>query len=571
MNKHGTIKIPVETPRNGLLGKLKEKSGKLFKDKYRKIVKIGGGIVAGIAITGAALLTYDYFTKPQDYPIRDLVYDAQESVYFADDIPAEGSSDVDREAIISMNKGDAQGTKVGDLIGIAKIETTQTSTKYELENKNKNRIAYGQEKKETVQGGLRLFGATKFIEQYAELIGDSREKEKLWIYEWNEDRSLKHTQLNVIEDENGNKNFVNVLDTFRDNPFYVIPLGTFAGGLKYRDKTLLSEFAKTPENNKKFSELIEAIKNYDTTTGTSARQREQLVRKIIALEEGLDKKVVISSHEDGIIDWFPQDSSIYIGLEPNLIQRVLSCFGKNSIEQSKSNPRYPTEDEIKNVNEIPFPNNPNKDIVKIRVKNHWDLIPGYIPGLAAIGGRSNPFTRRNNGGYTIEDDRGVIAQVKIQDFWLYYGDDLVYKYYLDKNGDGKIDSDKELIGKVLYNVSRSDKIAKEAKNKSDGPRDATLRVHYAFMAGSDWKSRFEDFYLCNAIESTMMDQVERGFGKHSELGFINHARSNILLAEHQSIANLARVRTPTSTAVATLDAKRLFNAAGRDYINNYLK
>jgi hypothetical protein len=128
-----------------------------------------------------------------------------------------------------------------------------------------------------------------------------------------------------------------------------------------------------------------------------------------------------------------------------------------------------------------------------------------------------------------------------------------------------------LIGQVLYRTSWDEG---ESLGRTIGlgksKRDVSKRFIYSFMAGNDWQKREEEFYLCNAIETFMVNELHRGFGKHSDLGWIHAHRSNILLLETRSVPNLGRAITPESTIVAKYDLINLFRAAGRDYVNNYI-
>ena len=51
-------------------------------------------------------------------------------------------------------------------------------------------------------------------------------------------------------------------------------------------------------------------------------------------------------------------------------------------------------------------------------------------------------------------------------FLLFYGQDVLYSYFLDLNGDGHINHEKELIGQVLQRTTFDKKTALEAVKKS---------------------------------------------------------------------------------------------------------
>jgi hypothetical protein len=52
--------------------------------------------------------------------------------------------------------------------------------------------------------------------------------------------------------------------------------------------------------------------------------------------------------------------------------------------------------------------------------------------------------------------------------------------------------------------------------------DVTFTIHYSFMApDDDLKKGLDYFNLCEYVESMLPDQINRGYGKHSILGYIN--------------------------------------------------
>jgi hypothetical protein len=81
----------------------------------------------------------------------------------------------------------------------------------------------------------------------------------------------------------------------------------------------------------------------------------------------------------------------------------------------------------------------------------------------------------------------------------------------------------------------------------------------------DSQEGMEYFNLCGYIESMMPDQVNRGFGKHSMLGYINAQRSDTMLFEDLTIENMSRVLTQESTLVAKYDIVNALIAAKRPY------
>jgi hypothetical protein len=90
------------------------------------------------------------------------------------------------------------------------------------------------------------------------------------------------------------------------------------------------------------------------------------------------------------------------------------------------------------------------------------------------------------------------------------------------------------------------------------------------MAGSNDSSLAEDFYLCGAVESFMINELDRGYGEHTNLGWVYHHRSSIQLLESQSFLSLSRVVTPGSSLAAKYDVVNLFRAADRGYVDQFV-
>ncbi|MFH0925857.1 MAG: hypothetical protein V1872_09580 [bacterium] len=536
-----------------------------YLDNHKKgvVIVVLSGILLLIV---ASYFGADFVTKRQDYPIRKVLYQCQESTSFAGREGHLSSKYADRSSVSIITQGNTDGTKLGEMLGIFKNEITDETLVYQLEDKSKTRIAYTPKKREIVQAGLRLKGSVNFSEEFAELIDKPG---KFITYSFIPERGRKNIEINVLVDEEGRPNFVNELVTYRE-----IPLGSI-WGTNFRDKTKLNEFPKTDKNEELFRQLIQLIDDYNNKTLAKIK-REKLVKQMLDIEEHLDKIPIFVSYEDGMVDILPQESTTYLFSDPSLIKRIKNLFSKEKdirIEGGRS--IYPKKEDIIELRPLEI-NNSKGDIIKIRVENIWDLWPGNYWGLnkLSIGRPPNsikPFAHCNNGGYVIRDSCGDIAKVVIRDFILYYGDDVLYLYYLDKNGDGKIDEERELIGQVLYRTSHDQKSNVEREiDSGDKKKDFTRRVIYSFMAGCDWEKRFEEFYLCNTIESFIVNEVNRGFGKHSKLGWVNNQRSNILLLENRSVQNLARALTPESSLVAKYDIIALFRAAGRSYVEAYI-
>jgi hypothetical protein len=293
------------------------------------------------------------------------------------------------------------------------------------------------------------------------------------------------------------------------------------------------------------------------------------VEEMLDTIESMQTNSIYISYEDGVFDYIPQESSTYLFSRPKLSERIFADL----VKMDTNSPPNSATDISK-----PFQiTNSDSDIVHLRVERLVDLWPGnyFVLNQLAIGEPPNvvrPFAHTNNGGYEIRDDLGVIARITIEDFILRYGDDWVYHYYLDKNGDGVIDEDNERIGKVLYRVNNDERsLAKTQNDDSGNDSDITQHFSYSFMAGSNWKSRKEDFYLCNTVESFIVNEINRGFGTFSDLGWINNQRSNIRLLENRNLGNLARAMSPESALVAKRDIVALLHAAKRSYVNKYIE
>ncbi|MBI1970025.1 hypothetical protein HYS48_04995, partial [Candidatus Woesearchaeota archaeon] len=407
-------------------------------------------------------------------------------------------------------------------------------------------------------------------EQYAEIIGQPG---KYITYSFFPERGVRNIQLNVLVDEQGNRHKMNEMVVFRS-----IPLGWMFGE-RFKDQTELNAFADTPKNKQLLEELLKTIDTYDTMKpepGTR-KTREKMIEKMLSILERVERTPVYVSHEDGVIDWLPQESTTYLFANPSRGKRIKATVRNNettAVQQPL--PVYPSHEYLSRMHPLAI-QNPNGDIVRIRIENSWDLWPGNYWGLNRfrLGKHPNtmkPFEHYNNGAYTIHDDHGVIAQVVFRDLLWSYGEDVVYLYFLDKNGDGKIDREKELIGQVLYRISQDEITDLEPViGRGMEKKDVTQRYVYTFMAGHDGERRHEEFYLCNAIESFITNELNRGFGQHSVLGYVNNQRSNILFLENRSMANLGRALSPESSLVAKYDIVALLRAAGRTYIERYVQ
>ncbi|MDH5802746.1 MAG: hypothetical protein OEZ68_18240, partial [Gammaproteobacteria bacterium] len=383
-------------------------------------------------------LMEDYLTKRQAYPIRHVLFQCNETVQFSRGKIGRQDRFWDRDARTIIQKGNSDGTKLGDILGIQKLETTDEGGQYQLEDKDKTRIAYAVTKLEPVQAGISFTGTLDFRETYAEILG---ENDRFINYRIIPERGAHNLEVNVIADAEGNKKLVNKLITYRSKPLGVL------WGTRFRSATSLDEFLDTPKNQSKERHFFELVDQYHGQAKLSGEQRLKLVQELAQTINSMETQSIYISHEDGIVDYVAQESSTFLFNRPSVVQQFTTpLYSDDGTKPSPGNSGKQGDFAI---------NNTNQELVHIRVERLIDLFPGnyFLLNNLIIGDAPNivrPFSHTNNGGYEIVDGQGVVAKIEIEDFFLHYGDDLLYKYYLDKDGNGIIDSDKELIGQVLY-------------------------------------------------------------------------------------------------------------------------
>jgi hypothetical protein len=313
-------------------------------------------------------------------------------------------------------------------------------------------------------------------------------------------------------------------------------------GKVFRDGTFLEAYKPSPTNEQRVQQFQEYIRILDSQQTSDRATREQMIKEAMQLGEEIETSPVYMTYEDGFFDLLPQESTVYLAHKPTWIERTRDAFlGKS---------RH----------------------IRLRIENSWDLFPGRYPFLRKfrIGKGENavyPFDKYNNGGYTVKDLYGNLARIEIQDFILFYGQDLLYSYYFDLNGDGKLDKEAELIGTVLCRTTHDERMDLEKLVGEGRPKtDVTFTVQYSFMSPTtDLEQSMEYFKLCGYVESMMPDQVNRGFGKHSLLGYINEQRSDIMLFTNLSVENMSRALTQESTLVAKYDIVKALIVAKRPY------
>jgi hypothetical protein len=504
--------------------------------KKAKILTYG---LLGAAALGYGVLWFEYKTKRQDYPERDVLFRGEETTWFKGSHEGRDIAFADKESKIEVKLGGTSSTRVGNIYATYEFTYREKGLDFTAINSENKKFVNTTHRPEKVLDNASLSGGNTFIEE-GTVLGISEDVNKdpdVITYTLIPERGFRHIELTVLRNPDGSKTLVNKVVDERG-------LLGWATDIRYRAGTYLEQFeVRTPEDEKKTLELFKTINEYDNSKNkASTTSRQEIQRKIFQIADSISTKRIYHSNEDGFLDWLPQESTMYV-----------------------------------------YTGNGPKDYVKLRVENHWDLWPGnlkYIPGLGhalaklPIGfGRDQlkPFDHINNGGYTIEDSTGIIARIDIEDFIRPYGYDLIYHYFVDKNGDGKIDKDTECIGRVLYKAVQDERIDELEKNvgKNRDKVDVTYDWHYAFMAGSDLtpEGSMKDFHLGAYVETVMPNEVNRGFDKHSHIGWINRLRGAIMLRQEPTKYNLTRTLNQEGTIEAAHDIVNLFKAARRPYVS----
>jgi hypothetical protein len=537
------------------------------KNHFRKWA--AGYITAGVIGGGLlGIFAYDAATKYQDIPVRNGLISTIHKTEIAGNKEKRAADRADRRTEIKFFEGGGTENKVGTKLAETHREIRgdlETFTMYDTQNM---RIATSAQKPERFQAGMRLGGSTNYKETKIDIVLPSKSKapQSYRVYHIDPERGFQTNDIDVVQfpvdrelkkyepgmeveevgvDGNSAKSIrvmINRLEEKRS-------LLGWLWGKNYRDGTLLQSFLATQKNESFAGEFFDTIKTLDSVESVKASRREELVKKMLKIEGDMDKITTYSTFEDGFFKILPQGSTVYFGENPGRLTRYMNWLGFGRADHNR-----------------------------LRINNHWDLFPGNYPGLNQVtfgrGKNANYlFDKYNNGGYTLEDKFGQIAQIDIQDFFFHRGQSVVYHYYLDLNGDGEIDKEKEEIGSVLCTPTHDEKaeIGKLAKGILP-ENDLTITTNYYFMApDSDIAKGWDYFKKCAYIESIMSDQLNRGTGQHSLLGFINDQRSDIMLFREPSVQNMSRALTTESTLVAEYDIIRILNASGRPYAQSLAK
>jgi hypothetical protein len=520
---------------SGLLHKFGEAIGIfLARHKFAILIVI---LCLVVGLAGLYVLAKDYLTKRQNYPERNVLFRSTNVVYIAGGSEEKGQKEVDQLSETHVYEGGVE-SKVGTYLFMTIRELRDDIEYFNMDNSQKIRIASATRKPEIVQAGLRIGGSLNFKEQFAKIVvsEESKTPQSYRVYKFVPERGLKEIEVTVVEHADGTTSMENRMIELRE-----FGLG-WLWGKEFRAGTFLEQYTKTPQTEPLITRFYGHIQALDSQQTVDPATREKMLKEAMALSTEIETTPIYRSYEDGMVDLLPQESTIYLAYKPGRFDRVRDAvLGKSQH-------------------------------IRLRVENYYDLFPGRYPVLrnVHIGKGENvvyPFDKYNNGGYIIKDKYGDLARIDIRDFILFYGQDVLYSYYLDLNGDGKLDTNKELIGTVLCRTTHDERMNLENLVGLGKPKaDVTFTIHYSFMApDEDLKKGLDYFNLCGYIESMMPDEINRGYGKHSILGYINEQRSDIMLFKDLTIENMSRSLTQESTLVAKYDIVRALLAARRPY------
>ncbi len=514
------------------------------KNKKRKVA-LAGAILGGILTIGGGFAFRDYIIKRQDYPVRNVLYSTSNVTNLSGNKGEGSSQKADRELTIQYFSGSGIESKTGTYLFETKREIRGNTTSYSMNNSQKILIAVATERPERFQAGIRLNGALNYREQFAQIIADIKENipKKYTVYKIAPERGLEERDIDVVDNPNGSRIIINRLIEGR-----TFPLGWLFGKERFRSGTFLEDYVVGWNNEDLSKKIFEKIRELDSDQSTNLGKREGLVEDVLKMEKEMRNITIYASFEDGLFKFLPTESTVYLGYFPTKFERFKNGAGFGRHKH-----------------------------IRLRVGNQWDIWPGYYPilsGLSFGSGKDSvyPFDKYNNGGYTISDKFGELAKIKIEDFILKYGQDVLYKYYLDLNGDGRIE-ESELIGTVLCNMSHDERrLMEHLIGESDSDTDITYSINYSFMApDNDLRKGMEYLKYCAYIESMIPDQVHRGNGRQSLLGLINDQRSDIMFFHDLNIGNLSRALTQESTLAAKYDIIKILNVAQRPYARDLAK
>lgn len=544
-----------------------------YLSEHKKLVKRAVAL-GTLATIGLGIGGFDFYTKRLHIPERNVLFRARQEMKYSGGDEQQDEKHVNVRSITQIYRGGGQlktaETKVTDIMATAEWYMSDESDMYHLKDEQNRRIANAYFKKERVQSGISYFpGSITAQDQFGiidprgidnlEFQISDEDRDAFLAFRFEPERALKETEINILRLDK-ERQLVSHLTESR------YPLLGLLWGLNYRAGTTLEMYAASNDDPRvqEVFRLIEEFNKQDEMTA-SKKNRVNLLKKIQEAEKKVPRKLVYKDYEDGIFDWNFQESTLYLAFAPGWFERTGFNI-VNHLEQIKERLTLGLWD---------------KKVYKegvVRIENNWDFFPGNIPLLNKLryvkGDRRHfaPFDKTNNGGYTLIDNKGKLARVEIKDFFLHYGDDLLYKYFLDKDGNGKIDKEKELIGQVLYRVTFEQKERQDIElGKGREKRDVSYIINVSFMGGYETGpvKSYEDFKLCAYLESFMPDQLNRGYGKHSVLGRINEIRSDIMLFNNPTFKNMSRALTEECSLVAAEDIYDVLKAAKRPYAKTF--
>lgn len=536
--KHLSEQQPDKKPGkvSALLDRIAEAIGD-FLSTYKKVVLIAV-VCLVIVFIGFYFLAKDYLTKRLNYPERNVLFRSTNVVYIAGGTEEKGTESSDQLSESEVYEGGGLESKVGTILFSSVRELRDDIEYFNIYNSQEIRIASANRKPEKVQAGMRIGGSLNFKEQFAQLIltEDSKAPRSYRVYKFVPERGLKEVEVTVVSEADGSKIMENRMTEVRE---YLLG---WLWGKEFRAGTFLEQYLQSPENQKQIEQFLESIRILDSKQMADRAEREKMIEQVMELSDQIETTPLYLTYEDGFFDILPQESTIYFSHKPGILERLKDAIlGKS-------------------------------DHIRLRVEQYYDFFPGRYPGLRRfhIGEGENvvyPFDKHNLGGYIIRDKYGDLARIDIQDFILFYGQDVIYSYYFDLNGDGKLDEKSELIGSVLCRTTHDDRVDLEILVGAGKPKtDVTFTTHYSFMSpDEDFETGMDHFKLCGYVESMLPDQVNRGFGKHSLLGYINQQRSDIILFHDLTIENMSRALTQESTLVAKYDIVKALITAQRPY------
>ena len=152
-----------------------------------------------VVLAGVYFLARDYLTKRQNFPERNVLFRATNTVYIAGGTETKGAENVDQLSETEVYEGGVE-SKVGTYLFATGREMRDDIEYFNMDDSQKIRIASATRKPEIVQAGLRLRGSLNFKEQFAEIILDriSKTSQSYHVYKFVPERGLKELEVTVV-------------------------------------------------------------------------------------------------------------------------------------------------------------------------------------------------------------------------------------------------------------------------------------------------------------------------------------------------------------------------------------